>query len=213
MARKTNNENTVEIAERTLAELREKREALTAARKNDETEMASVSYSAHTGDERAAAKLETLRDRSIRHDVEARNLDSAIAEAQRRVAAAQNVEREAEEAKIAGELLELGQLMRESGAKAERGLKILVEGSNELCRIIIALQSRGLGNPSAAQLQALERRAILGALVESPYARDFEHVAPRERQSLALISDAWATAIERAANIKLNREGGEENAA
>src|SRR5215471_6414995 len=169
--------------------------------------MASVSYSAHTGDERAAAKLETLRDRAIRRDVDARNLASAIDEAKRRVVAAKAFEAQAEETRIAGELQELAGLMREVGAKADRALKTLIEASVDLKKVIVATNQRGLANPSATQLQALGRRAILGELVGSPFAKEFEHIAPRERQNFAAFTGAWANAIERAANTKL---GGDE---
>src|SRR5262249_6982205 len=161
--------------------------------KNDEATMAAVSYEAHTGNEKAAAKLETLRDRAIRRDVEARNLDSAITEAKRRVADAQTAEAMAEAAKVAAELAELAQLLREAGAKADKGLAMMIEGSNDLRKVVQAINARGLGSPSAQQLQSLGSRAILGAIVNSPFAKAFEHISPRERQSFASFASQWAT--------------------
>src|SRR5262249_34685405 len=155
----------------TLGELQAKREALAASRASDETDMDAVAFAAHTGCEKSRAKLETLRERALRRDVEARNLDSAIAEAARRVAAAKDAEARAEERRIAGELAELAQMMREAGAKCDRALKLLAEGSNELRKIVQATNQRGLGNPSAQQLQSLGSRAILAMIINSPYAK------------------------------------------
>src|SRR5262245_21857812 len=193
-------------AQKIIDQLESQKRELAQARARDETEMAAASYDAYSGCQKSAAKLETLRDRAIRRDVEARNLDSAIAEAKRRLTAAQEAERKAEEAKIAEELVELAQLMREAGQKADKGLALMIEGSNELKRIIAAMQERGLNNPSAQQLQSLGRRAILGSIVDSPFTKEFEFIAVRERQDFAQFTASWADAIERNVNAKLKEE-------
>src|SRR5215510_31434 len=203
----------IENAQTILNALTAKQADLAEARASDEATMASVSYDAHTGNQKSAPQLETLRDRAIRRDVEARNLDSAIEEAKRRLTAAQEAERQAEEARVASELQELAALMREVGAKCDRALKQFAEGSDELRKIIAATNQRGLGNPSGEQLQSLGERAIRGVRVNTPYAKAFEHLAPRERQDFALFTTAWASAIERFASQKLIKGGGKENAA
>jgi len=187
----------IENAEKTLHTLEAKAAALAASSKADEAEMADIAFAAYSGDQKAAAKLESIKDRALRRDLESKALASAIAEAKRRVVAAQEAEAMAEAARVAEEIAELAGLMREAGAKAERGLKLMIEGSNDLRKIIVAMQQRGLGNPNAQQLQSLGRRAILGALVDSPFAKEFEHIAPRERQSFASFTSSWASAIER----------------
>jgi len=203
MAKTTTKLSELENAEKVLHELTTKQAELAASRAADEAEMASVSYAAHTGDQKAEARLESLRDRAIRRDLEAKNLASAIEEAKRRLHAAKAAEAQAEEVRVAGELAELAQMMREVGVKADRALKTFIEASNDIKKIVQATNQRGLGNPSASQLQALGRRAILGELVDSPFAKEFEHIAPRERQSFAVFTGSWANAIERAANTKL----------
>src|SRR5262249_15216415 len=171
---------------------------------------AAVSYEAHTGCQKSAAKLETLQARAIKRDLEARNLASAIEEAKRRVAKAQEAEASAEEAKIAEELLEISQVMRVEGEKADHALKAFVAATTNVHKVIVALQQRGAGSPNGAQLLALGRRAILGALVDSPFAKEFEHIAPRERQSFANFTASWAHAVERAAEWKLNQNQKED---
>lgn len=197
-------------AQKILEQLEARKAELIAARASDETDMAAVSYEAHTGDQKSAAKLETLQERAIKRDVEAKNLDSAIAEAKRRVAAARDAERQAGEARVASELAELAQMMREAGAKCDKALKLLAEGSDELRKIVQAINARGRGNPSASQLQALGSRAILGMIINSPYAKDFQHISPAERKNFATFTEAWASMVERAVNQKL---GGDEKVA
>src|SRR5215471_1490476 len=198
-------------AEQTLHALESKQADLTASRAADESEMAAVSYEAHTGDQKAAAKLETLRERALRRDLELKNIASAIAEAKRRVAAAQEAEHQAEEAKLAEELLELSVMMREVGAKADRALKLFAEASDDLRKLVQATNQRGLGNPSAQQLQSLGSRAILATIIGGPYANDFPHISPAERKSFITFTESWALMIEKAVNTKLG--GDAESAA
>jgi len=212
MAKNATKQSELESAEKVLHELESKKLDLVAERSRDEADMGAIAYAAHTGDQKCSAMLETLQDRALKRDVEARNLDSAIAEATRRVGAAQDAERQAKEARVASELQELAQMMREVGAKCDHALKQFAEASNDLRKIIGATNQRGLGNPSAQQLQSLGERAIRGVLVNTPYAKAFEHLAPRERQDFALFTGSWASAIERFVSQKL-KGGGKENAA
>ena len=83
MARKqTTNETPVEAAQRVLAELQAKHDKVAAARESDDREMGAISYSAHTGDVKAATALIDIRERAIRRDHELTSIRSAIAIAQ-----------------------------------------------------------------------------------------------------------------------------------
>src|SRR5262249_6636916 len=93
-------------------------------------ELSEIAYAAHTGEQKAQAKLEALKDRALRRDLEMKALASAIAESKRRVAAAQDAEARAEERRVAEELQELAQMMREAGKKADTGLAMMIEGAN-----------------------------------------------------------------------------------
>jgi hypothetical protein len=203
--------STIENAEKTLAYLQEKHTRVAEARAADEREMGAIAFAAHSGDQKASAKLETLKDRALRRDLDLKSVDSAIAEAKRRVAAAQEAERQAEEERIAGELQELARMLRAAGKKCDAALKQLTEGAEELRKIVAATNERGLHNPSAQQLQSLGSRAVLGAMVNTPFARDFQHLAPRERTNFVAFAGAWAQMIERATAHKL--KGGGDKAA
>jgi len=198
-------------AQKIVDDLEAKASELAASRASDEQELAEISFQAHAAsDQKAIARLETIKARVVKREVDARSIDAAIKAAQQKLAAAKDAEARAEEARVAEELLELSTMLREAGAKADRALKLFAEASNDLRKIIAATNQRGLGNPSAAQLQALGSRAILGSLIDSPYARDFQHLAPRERTRFCEFTSAWASALERFASQKLNKGGDEK---
>src|SRR5262249_61771911 len=100
MAKQT--KSTLENATQTLHQLEAKAAELAASRVSDEQELAEISFQAHAAsDQKAIARLETIKARVVKRDVDSRSIDSAIAEARRRVAAAQDAEHLAEEARVA----------------------------------------------------------------------------------------------------------------
>jgi hypothetical protein len=187
---------------------------LAETRASDERELASISFAAHASeDQKALARLETIKARTVKRELDAKSLNAAIAEAKRRVADAKDAEARAEAARVAEELAELAELLREAGAKADKGLAMLIEGSNDLRKVVQAINARGLGSPSAQQLQSLGSRAILGAIVNSPFAKAFEHIAPRERQNFIQFASAWADMVEHHVSAKPKKEAADERAA
>jgi hypothetical protein len=194
-------------AQKIVDQLESKAAELAETRASDERELASISFAAHASeDQKALARLETIKARAVKRELDARSLDAAIAEAKRRVVDAQNAEARAEAAKVAEEVAEIAGSIREEGAKADKALAQFIAAANNVKKCIVGLQQRGLGSPNSAQLQALGRRAILGALVDSPFAKEFEHVAPRERQNFAQFTSSWAAAIENAVGAKAKKE-------
>jgi len=201
-------------AQKIVDQLDSKAAELADTRASDERELASISFAAHASeDQKALARLETIKARAVKRELDAKSLDAAIAEAKRRVADAKAAEARAEEARVAEELLELSQMMREAGKKADTGLAMMIEGANDLKKIVAATNQRGLGSPSAQQLQSLGSRAVLGALVNSPFAKAFEHIAPRERQSFVSFTSAWSDMITKAVGAKIKKEAADERAA
>jgi hypothetical protein len=187
---------------------------LAETRASDERELASISFAAHASeDQKALARLETIKARAVKRELDAKSLDAAIAEAKRRVVDAQNAEAIAEAAKVAEEIAELAGIVREAGARADKALTQFITASNDIKKCIAALQQRGINNPSAQQLQSLGERAVRGALVNSPFAKSFEHLAPRERHSFAQFTSSWAAAIENAVGAKTKKEAADERAA
>ena len=212
MSKQTTKLNAVENAQKTLHELEAKRDAVAAFSQNDERELEAVAFAAHTGDQKASAKLETLKDRALRRDLELKSIDAAITVARQNVEAAKADEAAADQRRVALELRELAKVMRASAKKCDAGLAMLTEGAKEMRDAIAQSNARGLGNPSETQLQSLGERAVLAAMIEMPWARAFQHIAPRERQTFVGFATQWAFAIERAVDAKLKQGGGEQAA-
>src|SRR5262249_21949193 len=139
-------------------------------------------------------------------DLDLKALASALTEAQRRVADAKNAMAMAEAARVAEEVAEIADIIRESGAEADKALKQFVAAANSVSKCIAGLQQRGVNNPNGQQLLSMGRRAVLAAMIESPFRTEFETIAPRERQSFKLFTSAWASAIERSVGAKTKHE-------
>jgi hypothetical protein len=202
-----------EHAEKVLNELQAKRDAVTASSQNDEAEMGDVAYAAHTGDQKAAAKLETLRERALRRDLEVRNLDSAIEEAKRRVAAAQEAECRAEERRVALEVRSLIGSLRDAGKVCDEALQTFAAASDAMREIVAKINALGFNHPTAMQLQSLGERAVRTMLVQSAFARAFEHIAPRERQNFNHFTSRWCVSLEREIAQRLGEHKQKEDAA
>src|SRR5262249_53427800 len=161
------------------------------------------SYAAHTGDQKAEARLETLRSRAIRRDLEVKNLESAIAEAKRRLAEAQDAEAKAEQRRIALEVRGLVGSLRDAGKVCDESLQTFAAASDAMREIVAKINTLGFNHPSAMQLQSLGERAVRTMLVQSAFARAFEHIPPRERQNFADFSARWAESLEREISLRL----------
>ena len=181
-----------------------------------ERELEAISFAAHgAGDQKALARLETIKAHAVNRGADMKSLDAAITEAKRRVAEAKADEAAADQRRVAHELRELAKVMRSAAKKCDDGLAMLTEGAKEIRTAIAQTNARGLGNPSATQLQSLGERAVLAAMIEMPWARAFQHLAPGQRQTFAggagFVSQ-WAASIERAVDAKLKQGGGEQAA-
>src|SRR6516225_9288618 len=188
----------LEHAEKVLHDLEAKQADLAASRASDESEMASVSYEAHTGNEKAAAKLETLRERALRRDLELKNIASAIQVAKERVALAQAEEAKAEQRRVAMEIQRLTKELREAGKLADEGLAMFLDATNAMHHIVSRFSSLGLGNPSAVQFVSLGERAVRTVLMETVFRRAFEYLGPADRKSFASFTAEWAVMLDKA---------------
>src|SRR5215471_484874 len=168
MAKKIANENTVETTERALRELQKKQAELVEACKNDEAAMAAESYEAYTGNEKAAARLETLRDRALRRDVEAKNLASATAEAERRLAAAKADEAAAEVKANAKQAAVALERIEELYASADKNFAQAFAAIVAADKRITELHMLGYERPTAVQVRVNIRYAVDTLLAQMP---------------------------------------------
>jgi len=171
------NENSVEIAERTLRDLQEKHDRVAAARADDDREMGNVSYKAHSGDTEASKRLDSIVEKMLRRDLELKSIMSAIMVAQQNLAEAQDAERKADQRRVAMEIQRLTKELREAGKLADEGLAMFLDATNAMHHIVSRFSSLGLGNPSAVQFVSLGERAVRTVLMETVFRRAFEHLA------------------------------------
>jgi hypothetical protein len=57
------------------------------------------------------------------------------------------------------------------------------------------LHAAGVRSPTYEQLDALGYQAFATAIMQTPWHRRFEHLAPNERKSFRGLIDAWVMAI------------------
>ena len=82
----------VEKAQEVLADLNAQREALIARGQELEQRRQEIAFKAHTGSKAERAQLDQINSEAITHDYELKSLDAAIAEATKRLAAADQAE-------------------------------------------------------------------------------------------------------------------------
>src|SRR6516165_8739895 len=115
-------------AQKIVDQLESKAAELAETRASDERELASISFAAHASeDQKALARLETIKARAVKRELDAKSLDAAIAEA----------------TKVAEEIAELAGIVREAGARADKALTQFITASNDIKKCIAALQQRG----------------------------------------------------------------------
>jgi hypothetical protein len=68
--------------------------------------------------------------------------------------------------------------------------------ANAVRETLLEIHSLGCAFPSYEQLNSLGARALKTAIMNTPWKRDFEHLAPGERQNLSKLVSDWAARIE-----------------
>jgi hypothetical protein len=194
---KVNVENPIEAAQKVLADLVAKRDATAQARAADEAAMADVAFEAHTGNEKAAAKLEVLKERVLRKDLELRSIDSAVQLAKEKIALAQAEEARADQRRVALEVRGLIGSLRDAGTVCDEALATFAASSNVMKGIIQKINALGFTHPTGTIYMSLGERAVRGTLVNTPFQRGFESIAPRERQNFNDFVGRWCVSLER----------------
>jgi hypothetical protein len=213
-AKQTANENPIEAAERILAELQAKQDKTVKAREADDRELGSVSYAAlAAGDKDAAEKLEHVKERALRRDLEIKAIQSAIAQAQQNLVEAKADEAAADQRRVALEIQRLAKELREAGKLADEGLAMFLDATNVMQHIVSRFSTLGLGNPSAIQFVSLGERATRTVLMETAFKRAFEVLPPGQRQSFASFTAEWAVMLDKVTSAKLEQTKQTEDAA
>jgi hypothetical protein len=157
-----------------------------------------VSFSAHaTADTKARKRLDELIDAILRHDAELVSIDAAIQEAKARLVAAQQAAAAAKERDRALELRSLLPRFVGHAKKLDELLDQIVTEAVGLNDTLNDVHRLGAAFPNHSQLDAIGDRALRTAILQTPWARSVENLAPGERRRFfGSISD-WADKIER----------------
>ena len=191
------NENSVEIAERTLRDLQEKHDRVAATRADDDRETGNVSYKAHSGDTEASKRLDSVVERMLRRDLELKSITSAIMVAQQNLVEAKADEAAADQRRVALQARSLLASLRDAGKTCDEALATFAAGSDVMRRIIQEINALGFHHPTGMQYMSLGERAVRTALVNTAFSRAFEAIPPSERQEFNDFVGKWCVALER----------------
>jgi hypothetical protein len=181
----------VERAEQTLATLRQKREALVAHGCALEEERGKLAYAAHTGDETARKKLDSINREAALQGSELRSLDAAVAEATARVEQAQRAEAmKAAEARAA-ELRKIVSELSQVPGYIDKHFKAAIDGLLGLEAGFDQLRALGINHPGEAQIRLSVVKCINSWAWQMPESyynllrEGLKYPAPHERENFS----------------------------
>jgi hypothetical protein len=183
----------VEKAEHTLAALQSKREDWIKRGTELADERSSVAFNAHAcGDQKSRAKLDKLNTEIATHASELASLDSAIAEANIRLATAKADAALAEDRAKAEQLADTLSEFMQHAADIDMALATAVESSIKLEQALIKMNALGASSPNRNQLETIGELALHTALMRTPWARAFRHLPPNQRRTFSRNGRAMA---------------------
>jgi hypothetical protein len=184
-------------AEQVLAELNAKREQLIARGHELAEQQQAIAFDAHTGSKKERTKLDEINSELLTHDYELRSIDAAIAQAAKKLAAADQAQALEQERENAQALRAKVDEFMSHAIAIDKAFTVMIEEANALESTLKEMHLLGSSFPSRAQLDALGARALKTVLMQTPWRREFDHLAPSERQSFPKLVGDWAARIER----------------
>jgi hypothetical protein len=185
---------TVQDAQQTLDDLREKLIETEAQTVLLEAERSQISYGALVeADPRAIKRLETVSRELLALGQDAASVQAAISEAERRVSGAKADElREIERAK-GEQARKFGKQAREHAKALDETARLLFEHFARFWAVMVELRRIGAG-PNPELVESACQRALVAASMNSRLK--LGHLAPSERRTFLELSDRWAEGIE-----------------
>ncbi|MFY9770246.1 MAG: hypothetical protein WAK04_08435 [Xanthobacteraceae bacterium] len=188
---------TVAAASAVLADLEAKLVRHRARAVELEASRKQASFGAHAlHDAKQRKQLADVVDQTIRHETEARAIADAIDEAKRRLMLAQAYADDVAARANAEHIFELLGAFREAGVEMDQALRTVAEVGKILPSLLSQLHAAGVSSPNHEQMDALGFQALGTALMDGPWRRRFEHLAPSSRRTFGSLFDQWAMAIE-----------------
>jgi hypothetical protein len=187
----------VEKAEAILDDLNKQRGALVAHGHELEEKRQKIAFKAHTGSKADRTQLNQINSEQLTWDYELKSLDAAIAQATSNLAeadAAQALVADKENARALRGAVD--KFVRHALA-IDEAFTTVVKEATALRETLVEIHGLGCQFPSFDQLNSLGARALGTAIMNTPWRKDFQHLAPSERQSFPKLVSDWADRIEK----------------
>ena len=186
----------VDKANEVLSGLQAQRDALIARAHELEERRQAIAFDAHSGNKAARAKLDETNSESVTFEYELKSIDSALIEAGKRLAVAEQAQALAQEKQNAQALRAAVDEFVAHATAIDEAFASVVKEAMALEETLKTIHSLGSQFPSRAQLDSLGTRALLTAIQGTPWRRDFETIAPGQRQTFSALVGTWAERIE-----------------
>jgi hypothetical protein len=170
---------------------------------------ANVALAAHTGDDKAAKRLEEIHAAIVRHGSELASLDAALRAAAQKVEVAQAALARATERVRILDLKKQNDEVRKLGPWLDEALADYVGGLRGLLKV----SGLGLPHPSNSQQILMLYRCLLVALRGTPWEREFGVADSNDKKTFgshAAIINQWADANSRDFEYRLAALDGAE---
>ena len=190
-------QQTVADAEHTIVALEEKQAALNQQREAADAERSRIAFAAHAqSDPEASRQLAALTEQALRRDREAGDIIAALATAHHRLQQARQAEAKAAEVAQAKELRAAVREFVDAGARVDHALGLLARDGRALTDALRKVHALGCAFPSGEQLDSLGHICLRSSIMQTPWVRSVETVAPGQRRSFRSLVEGWASNIE-----------------
>ena len=185
--------NDIEVAEKTLAALTDKRDRALARTEAIADERQAIGFAVHAdGDQKARKRLDQLNIDAATITSELASIDAALLEAQSRLDTAKNAEATKADRQRAAELRKTYNTFIELSAELDAALALVVENAGAMKATVDRIHALGGGAPTGQQFLTFGELALQSSLMQTPWARAFRHLAPRERRSFTALARDWS---------------------
>ena len=209
-----------EAARVTLAQLNEKLAEFDRRAIELENEATGISLAAMTGDAAARKRLDALNRERSAHELESRNIKSAIRAQEALVAEAERAEKDgARTPRRPSAALIVSERVAARGKKLDQALLTLAMEAEGLEEDLSELNYQlGIAYPSLANFRAIVERPFLAGLMFQPSGKKLSngwpadgtlklrHLAPGERMTFSEITEGYAKTIRRTASMVLGEK-------
>jgi hypothetical protein len=184
--------NTIEAAEAIIASLEDKRLHLNARAVELADERSHLAFSAHAeGDKKARSRLDAINGEIITMSSEQASIASAIEVAAERLAVARRAGNLAEDRAQAEELRIVVSRWVECGLIIDDCFTDMNTAAADMKTLLASMHNLGAKTPSHEQVRVLGALALKSALQTTPWAKEFEAIAPNQRRTFATLVTNW----------------------